>query len=353
MDEASQCPIPHIVPLLFRARRALVVGDVMQLPHVSRLSPRRDRELRNRHGVGSAWVDEHCLSVRRHSGFHAAQRAVGGSLLLKEHYRSHPEIAGLANRLFYGGELTVLTDIRDRPALQGRPVRWRDVTGQSIRGPNGESWRHPDEAAETIACVEQLLAQLPQHATIGVVTPYAAQANDLERRLAGRIGESGARLRVGTVHRFQGGERDVMVLSPVAGDNVGPHCFDWIDHQPQLWNVAITRARSNLIVIGDQALWRRRGGVGGELGAASATARAEPGGDEALRTRLYRYLHRDDPAVQLGVVVNGQLADARLSDGSTVLTEPRIPSAQVGVEIRSVISPPSRKTGPDRVLTVS
>lgn len=203
VDEASQCPIPHVVPLLFRARRALIVGDVMQLPHISGLSPRRDQELRNRHGIGSVWVDEHCQSVRRHSAFHAAHRVANGSLLLDEHYRSHPEIAALANRLFYGGELIVLTDIRGRPALTGRSIRWCDVPGRAIRGPNGESWRNPDEVAQTVACVEQLLAQLPPEATIGVVTPYAAQSTELTQWLGLGTGEAGDRLRVGTVHKFQ------------------------------------------------------------------------------------------------------------------------------------------------------
>jgi hypothetical protein len=322
IDEASQCPIPHVVPLLFRAQRALIVGDVMQLPHISGLSPRQDRELRSRHAIGSAWADEHCQSVRRHSAFHAAQRAAGSSMLLDEHYRSHPEIAALANRLFYGGALTVLTEIRGRPALTGRSIRWCNVTGRALRGPNGGSWRNPDETAWTVECVEYLLMQLPREATIGVVTPYAAQSTDLRRQLGVGMGQHGDRVRVGTVHTFQGGERDVMVLSLVAGANVPPRCFDWIDQQPQLWNVAITRARSNLIVVGDRELWRRRGGVGAELAAASETAPDEHGLDEALQTRLYNHLLHDDPAVQLGVVVNGHLADAQLSDGSTVLLDP-------------------------------
>jgi hypothetical protein len=325
VDEASQCPIPHVVPLLFRARRALIVGDVMQLRHISGLSPRRDRELRNRHGVGSAWIDEHYQSVRRHSAFHAAQRAAGGSLLLDEHYRSHPEIAALANGLFYGGALIVLTEICGRPALTGRSIRWHDVPGRAIRGPNGESWCNPDEAAQAVACVEHLLAQLPLEATIGVVTPYAAQSADLKQRLGLDTDKPGDRVRVGTVHKFQGGERDVMVFTLVAGQNEPSHCFDWFDRQPQLWNVAITRARSNLIVVGDRELWGSRGGVGAKLAAACGAAPDEHEHDEALRTRFYSNLRRDDPAVQLDVVVNGHLADAQLSDGSAVLLDPGTP----------------------------
>lgn len=75
-------------------------------------------------------------------------------------------------------------------------------------------------------------------------------------------------------------------------------------------------------MVGDRELWRRRGGVGAKLVAASETAPDEHGLDEAHRTRLYNHLLHDDPAVQLGVVVNGHLADAQLSDGSTVLLDP-------------------------------
>lgn len=59
IDEASQCAIPHVLPLLFRARRALVIGDVMQLPHVSRLNAERDAALRREHGLRPEWLDKY------------------------------------------------------------------------------------------------------------------------------------------------------------------------------------------------------------------------------------------------------------------------------------------------------
>jgi len=164
VDEASQCPIPHVVPLLFRARRALIVGDVMQLPHISGLSPRRDRGLRNRHSIGSAWVDERCQSVRRHSAFHAAQRAVSSSLLLDEHYRSHPEIAlGVSTRgalIFFkaaqalamaSGRDFVIPDLQrsarrnargSRPGPEGRTSRrWRSAHRRRQRARRPAPWR--------------------------------------------------------------------------------------------------------------------------------------------------------------------------------------------------------------------
>ena len=55
------------------------------------------------------------------------------------------------------------------------------------------------------------------------------------------------RIRIGTVHTFQGGERDATVLSLVGSPNMPRGSIDWADHQHQIWNVAITCARSHLI----------------------------------------------------------------------------------------------------------
>lgn len=123
-------------------------------------------------------------------------------------------------------------------------------------------------------------------------------------------------MRLGTVHTFQGGERDVMVLSLVAAANEAPRRFDWIDQQRELWNVAITRARSHLVVVGDEALWERRGGVGAELLRAARAPESAPGDalDEDLAGRLYGALsERPGASVELGVAVNGHRADAVLS----------------------------------------
>jgi hypothetical protein len=97
-----------------------------------------------------------------------------------------------------------------------------------------------------------------REATTGVVTAPV-------RRDQAEAARDSERVRVGTAHASQGGERDVIVPSLVAGSNQPPRTFDWADHQPELWNVAITRTRSALVVVGDQDVWGERGRVGGEL----------------------------------------------------------------------------------------
>jgi hypothetical protein len=158
--------------------------------------------------------------------------------------------------------------------------------------------------------VRYLLEQLPPEATVGVVTPFAPQAEALRKRLRPYDEE---RLRIGTVHTFQGGERDVMVFSLVVGEGMHPGAVEWVGGQLNLWNVAITRARSHLVVVGDKELWRKRGGVGAALlEAAERHGVPLSGGDEdVLLKRLYQVLSRTEEAtVTLGETVHGHAADA-------------------------------------------
>jgi len=132
--------------------------------------------------------------------------------------------------------------------------------------------------------IHGVLENLPPQATIGVVTPYRAQSDEIEARL----GDSHDRVRVGTAHKFQGGERDVVVLSLVAARNERPHVFDWADQQPELWNVAITRARSKLIIVGDEWVWAERGGIDQHPLVAGALVGLQREGELAAGANLDR-----------------------------------------------------------------
>ncbi|MGP3951938.1 DEAD/DEAH box helicase [Streptomyces sp. 7N604] len=310
IDEASQCAIPHVLPLLFRARRALVIGDAMQLPHIAKIGPEREALIRRTAGLRSDWQEKQRLAYRRHSAFHAAERSAGGTLLLNEHFRCHPDIAAVSNELFYDGGLTVLTDTRDRPSLPRPPIFWSHVAGRAARPHYGSSWVNGDEISQVERFVRDLLEHLPAEATIGVVTPFKGQAEELRSQLRRYDQE---RLRVGTVHTFQGGERDVMVFSLVAGAGMYPGAIGWVDRQLNLWNVAITRARSHLIVVGDADLWRKRGGVAATLleAAGDIVPRAGEGETDELLKRLYQELSKQPgTSVALGEKINGHPADA-------------------------------------------
>ncbi|MEV7593035.1 AAA domain-containing protein [Streptomyces sp. NPDC089922] len=286
IDEASQCSIPSVLPLLFRAKRALIIGDPMQLGHIPGISPEQERQARIRAGLTAAQLEDHRLAHHVYAAYHTAAQHGEAALLLDEHYRCHPQIADVVNGYCYAGQLQVLTDVRRQvppvdPAGSSGAVPvlgWVDVPfGESAAGSGGQSWRNRAEADRVRQLVDELLERLPEDATVGVVTPFRAQKEALSRAWAGET-----RVRVGTVHAFQGGQRDVMVLSPVATDNTPPKTTHWVASQVNLWNVAVTRARSQLITVGSRGFWQGQAGLPALLAARSTVLGAGAPADEDI-----------------------------------------------------------------------
>jgi AAA domain len=243
-------------------------------------------------------LEQRCLAYRRHSAFRAFDNAADQTLLLDEHYRCHPVIAEISNRLFYGSQLTVLTDVSRLRRIDDKPVTWQPVLGIARRPPSG-SWYNEAEAQYVSRVVRQLQARLPSEATIGVVTPFRPQ-----RELISKLCKD-TNVRVGTVHTFQGGECDAMVLSIVGGREMPESGLRWLQREPNLWNVAITRARSHLIVVGDLDFWHGRSGVVGALadlaeGDEASSMRTSPStadGGRRAADMLQRQLEETQPPV--------------------------------------------------------
>ncbi|MFD8006327.1 caspase, EACC1-associated type [Streptomyces mirabilis] len=344
IDEASQCSIPAVLPLLFRAKRALIIGDPMQLGHIPGITAQQERQARVRSGLSAAQLEDHRLAYHVYSSYHAAAQHGEAALLLDEHYRCHPAIADVVNGYCYAGQLQVLTDVRSQVpavdpvgAIDPAPVLgWVDVPhGESARGAGGQSWRNPAEAERVRDTVDELLARLPDHTTVGVVTPFRAQKEALAR-----VWAEDDRVRVGTVHAFQGGQRDVMVLSPVATGNTPPRTTHWVASQVNLWNVAVTRAKSQLITVGSHTFWQGQAGLPALLAERSAVlragasmeqdtafgARTPSGFREELGDRLQEYFSlRGITDLERAAVVGGHTVDLLFTvDGANtaVLVDP-------------------------------
>jgi hypothetical protein len=275
VDEASQCDIASALPLLFRARRALIIGDPRQLRHISALSPGEEAALAAEHGV------EHLLpswSYRRRSLFAAAEQSAtargGEPALLAEHYRCHPAIVEFPNRWIYQGRLIVRTSVAQlREKLEDQPLGlfWHDCPGFVPRASG--SARNEVEVLSILELLDQWwrngsLAR--QGVDFGIVTPFRLQMERLEEAVRRRPWweQVKSRLTVGTAHRFQGDERDVMIFSPVVARGMPPRLVRWVAATDQLLNVAITRARGALHVVGDRNACLAAGGCLGAFAAA-------------------------------------------------------------------------------------
>jgi hypothetical protein len=299
--------------LLFRARRALIIGDPMQLSAITQVDPVRAERIRRDHRLPATWLEERGLSAGNSAYAAAVRAAAGPPLLLDEHYRCHPDIAEAASSLFYGGGWTVLTDTRARPSVGGPAVVGISVRGEALRGPSGRSWVNPVQAERVVEQVGDLLAALPAHASIGVVAPFAAQAEQIGECVASRFGPlEETRFLSATVHKFQGQQRDVMLYSLTVPGNQASRPMDWMIRQPELWNVAVTRARSHLFIVGDLELWRARSGVVATLLDTGIAAEVT---ERPWDSRLYAALSRSGRGdVRIGVPCNGYRADAVLTE---------------------------------------
>jgi very-short-patch-repair endonuclease len=257
IDEASQCDIASAVPLLYRAKAAVIIGDPEQLRHISSVSAQRDRKLLSQHDLASRFVH---WSYSTTSLFDLAATLASSEdiVMLRDHHRSHEDIIAFSNKQFYGDRLRVATRrsrlrmvARDEPA-----VRWIEATGRVERPFTGGAVNR-DEAKTVVRELRALVLGRRYEGTIGVISPFRAQANEIQRLVAAdrdlHDALLGRAFMADTVHRFQGDERDVMFFSTVVSAGMPDTGIGFLRSNPNLFNVAITRARAALWAIGDSA----------------------------------------------------------------------------------------------------
>ena len=255
IDEASQCSVATALPLAYRAKRLAVIGDPNQLTPVITLSDALTRKIAASEGFDNDDLARRGTHYKEGSSYLAFARVLEAGdqppIVLDEHYRCHPHIARWFNREFYLGELTVLTDVAPMPRDQ-RIIGWVDVPGSATRGA-AASWTN---AAEAKQAVQQITALLKAGCrSVGVVTPFAAQAALIERMAQSDENLGSERLAAcdfscGTAHRFQGGERDAIVVSAVLAPGTPRQTAAWVERERYLINVAVSRARQSLVVLG-------------------------------------------------------------------------------------------------------
>ena len=251
VDEASQCSLAAVLPLAYRAKRLAVVGDPCQLNPIVSLSDGLLQEIATQTGFDNDDLRTRGIHHKYGSAYSAFEFAARPRtpVLLNEHYRCHPHIARWFNRTFYDGELTVLTDVSDT-SQRDRAICWVDVDGTAVRPASG-SWLNRAEAEQTVRQLRGLIKS--GYKTVGVVTPFTAQAKLIDQFAIMQFGRDFLEdigFVSGTAHRLQGDERDAILLSSVLSPGMSKSGARWIEKERNLLNVAVSRARRALIVLG-------------------------------------------------------------------------------------------------------
>ena len=264
IDEASQADFASALPILYRSKKAIIIGDEMQIRPIITLSMDKDREIADAYGL----TEEEYLNVGYSHcpvldfGYDRFTRAGGRRLLLRNHYRSYPEIIEYSNQRFYDNLLRIKT-VKEtaKPA-----IKWFNVEGQVQ-----PKWKNQDEINEVTQLVQQLAnLGIPQN-SIGVVTPFRQHANGIIDSLAAKklIAGVGGKIVVDTAHGFQGDEKDIMIFSLVVGQEMPSGTVRWVHDRnsdsKNLLNVALTRARRKLYIVGNKDFCSKQGGLLGEL----------------------------------------------------------------------------------------
>lgn len=341
-DEAAQTDIASALPLLFRARAAVIVGDPQQLTMISTLDPREERDLLReqdalRDGIGR-------FAQGRTTLFDlAATASPGRRFLLTDHFRCHPEIAGYINEAFYGRRLTTLTDTRRLNVPRGyKPgLHWTDVSGPvHARNSPGQSGSAASASeADTIGRLVRDLAGTGYEGSIGVVAFFDYQAGMIADRLRSlpQAVHERHNLKIFTATKFQGDERDVIFFSLCMAPGMPAGARLFIERERRLLNVAVSRARAICHVVGDLTYAAGCGIRHVETLARryrQSQSRIEPRFDDRFDSpwerRLYQALVAQgvDPTPQYAVA--GRFLDLALID------ETRSPPRRLDIEVDGV-----------------
>ena len=240
IDEAAQALEPATWIPITKAERVVLAGDPYQLPPVVKSTAA------NKGGL-SVTLLEKCV------------KRLEQVQLLDTQYRMNATIMEFSNQQFYNGALKAADCVADWKLAIGemgdKPLEFIDTAGCSFDEKLNEqssSYKNPDEYAVLHRHLDYLLNfATGQKVSIGIISPYKEQVVFMQERIATDFNHHpDATITVDTIDSFQGQERDVIYISMVRSNDKGQIGFL---KDTRRMNVAMTRARKKLIIIGDSA----------------------------------------------------------------------------------------------------
>lgn len=270
VDEAGQALPQAAIGALLRPRRAVIVGDPAQIEPVVMLPDELTRAICRCFGADPDHYAAPSASVQTladaasayNSEFqtNVGSRSVGVPLLV--HRRCSEPMFRVSNAIAYSDQMV--------SAKSTKPSAIRDVLGPSrwihVQGSGEDKWCQ-EEGDEVLRLLRQL-AQARVPPDLYIITPFVIVQDRLRKivresgMLEGWVGEDGWRWtneRIGTLHTVQGREAEAVILVLGAPHPAQTGARGWAGGRPNLLNVAVTRAKEVIYVVGNRQLWREAG----------------------------------------------------------------------------------------------
>lgn len=230
MDEASQCDQATALVPIIKGNNLVLVGDPQQLNPVVILDKKNNEKLMKKYGVGKEY------NYIKNSIYktYISTDYISDEILLKYHYRCNKKIIDFNNKKYYNGKLIIKTDLDDSSGLV-----YIDNNHENIVGRNTSD-------AEADDIINYIKAHPKED--IGIITPFARQKDMIHQFL---VNEKLDNVSYGTVHTFQGDQKDVILFSSAITNQTYSKTYDWLKNNKELINVATSRAKKKFVMFGN------------------------------------------------------------------------------------------------------
>ena len=233
MDEAGQCNVVNALIPIVRGKQLMLVGDPQQLKPVIVLDKNVNNALRNKYHIAEEY-DYYSNSIYT---LFTKIDIINKETLLSYHYRCHSKIIDFSNKKYYHNKLKLKGSDKEK-----EPLLFVDTSKEDD---NDVNVRNVSEIEARYIC--DFIKENPT-LNIGIITPFVHQKECIEYHLKENNIDD---VTIGTVHAFQGEQKDVIIFSSAITKSTYQSTFEWIKNNRELINVAVSRPKNKLIMLGN------------------------------------------------------------------------------------------------------
>lgn len=234
MDEAGQCNVANALIPIVRGKQLLLVGDPQQLRPVVVLDKVINDSLKEKYCI----PEEYDYIKNSIYTLFTQIDITSNETLLSYHYRCHDKIIGFSNKKYYHSKLKL-----KGKSNEDKPLLFVDTSKKDKLKIFGK--KNISEAEAKYIC--EYIRSNPE-VSVGVITPFVRQKECIEYYLKqNNISD----VTVGTVHAFQGDQKDVILFSTAVTNSTLRGTYDWLKNNKELINVAVSRPKNKLIMLGN------------------------------------------------------------------------------------------------------